>query len=379
MAYKKYSKEEKDDYFNGLTEKVDDYLKDQSQKIIDYLENNGGSKKQVWENPIFSNNAIGNPCTGISYSFENTILLALVMQEKGYKSPHFVTAKQAFDNGMTMEKGTTGHFIIQHFGRKLFALTDKDANGNEVQRFDEDGNPLYAYRRQSKLVKVFNLEQLKGEIPKAWLNEKIKTVLENEEDILAVRDIAIAQSPAPIERKATGYNCYSPTTKKIYMHESENFKSSMHEISTLFHEQAHVTGDEEYYKRECFKRYGESDFFRGQEELVANLTAKKLLQVYGISENHLGENFDANHDVYNNGWGLAVFKQDPMGIFQAADMADRAFKLISGKIDSVLKNIPELSHLVSKKVEVSEDEENSNENDTTIEKKKTIKRTYKRK
>lgn len=369
MAYKKYSDDEKNEYFDDLTAKVDEYLLSQSQKIYDFLESK--QKKQIWENPVFSNNAIGNPCSGITYNFENTLLLSLVMEAKGYKSPHFVTAKQAFDNGLTMDKGTTGHYIIQYFGRKLFPLMDK-VGDQLVPRRDDEGEVVYAYRRQSKLVKVFNLEQLKGEIPKSWVQEKKHIVLENEDEVQGVLDVAIEVSPAPIRRIKAGYNCYTPSTKTISLHESDNFKSRLHEISTLFHEQGHVTGDKDHYKRECFDRYTENDYFRGQEELVANLTAKKMLEVYGMTANHLGENFDSNHDTYNAGWGIHVFKKNPVGIFEAAAMADRACKFLREKIDNKLKTIPELSYLVSVQERVSEDNDES-------ENKKSARKSYPKK
>lgn len=373
MAYKKFSDDEKDEYFNGLTEKVDAYLLSQSQKIYDFLESK--QKKQVWENPVFSNNAIGNPCSGITYNFENTLLLALVMEINGYKSPHFVSAKQAFDNGMSMEKGTKGHSIIQYFGRKLFPLMEKDGE-QKIPRRDEEGNIIYAYRRQAKLVTVFNLEQLTGEIPKAWLQEKKHVILENEDEIRGLIEVAIEASPAKVKRVTSGYNCYRESSKEISLHETDNFKSSLHEISTLFHEQGHVTGDADHYKRDCFKRYSENDYFRGQEELVANLTAKKLLEVYGMNANHLGENFDSNHDTYNAGWGLPVFKKNPQGIFEAAAMADRACKFLCERFDDKLKNIPELSYLVSKKEEIK-DENDDSDNDKKTTKKPYVKRKAK--
>ena len=165
-------------------------------------------------------------------SFENTLLLWLAAKENEYKDSRFVTAKQAFDAGMSMEKGTKGHQIVQRFGMPMFPLFKKDDNGEIIKdpktnkpipERDEDGKVKYIYQRVSKLVTVFNVEQLKGDIPKRWNKSNVKLELENEE-LLGV-EILKEALVAPLKQIAE--NAFIDPSKQ-----SQNSKSSVNKSTS---------------------------------------------------------------------------------------------------------------------------------------------------
>ena len=186
MAKKFMTKEEKQSLVDSYQKKIDEHFLSIVDKVADYFIEESDKNIPIWESDVFEN-SFYNPESGTQYNFENTLLLWLAAKENEYKDSRFVTAKQAFDAGMSMEKGTKGHQIVQRFGMPMFPLFKKDDNGEIIKdpktnkpipERDEDGKVKYIYQRVSKLVTVFNVEQLKGDIPKRWNKSNVKLELE---------------------------------------------------------------------------------------------------------------------------------------------------------------------------------------------------------
>lgn len=356
--------EDKNDLINKYQQEVDAFTLNNASRILDIL--NDGQEIPVWEKPVF-NTFFMNPASGTKFNMENSLLLYMAMKDFNYDKSLFITAKQGFDNGMSMDKGTTGHYIIQRFGMKMFPLSQldsngkpiKDTNGKPIYKRNEEGEIQYLYKRCAKLVKIFNIEQFKGPIPEKWLKYTNATteILTNQEDLDNIKKVVLDSLPLEIVRTIVDGNYYSPSIDKMYIYESRLFKNTLSELSTIFHEWSHATGHKNRLNRESMHKYAESKEYRGYEELVANFSARRLCNYYNLSNNELAESFDQNHDSYDVGWAFRAIKTSPEAIFKAAGDADRAFNLITRTIEPNLKNNKDLKNFLTDKIEAEEGEE----------------------
>ena len=356
--------EDKSDLINKYQQEVDAFTLNNASRILDIL--NDGQEIPVWEKPVF-NTFFMNPASGTKFNMENSLLLYMAMKDFNYDKSLFITAKQGFDNGMSMDKGTTGHYIIQRFGMKMFPLSQldsngkpiKDTNGKPIYKRNEEGEIQYLYKRCAKLVKIFNIEQFKGPIPEKWLKYTNATteILTNQEDLDNIKKVVLDSLPLEIVRTIVDGNYYSPSIDKMYIYESRLFKNTLRELSTIFHEWSHATGHKNRLNRESMHKYAESKEYRGYEELVANFSARRLCNYYNLSNNELAESFDQNHDSYDVGWAFRAIKTSPEAIFKAASDADRAFNLITRTIEPNLKNNKDLKNFLTDKIEAEEGEE----------------------
>jgi antirestriction protein ArdC len=346
--------------------KVNDHLLSVAQKVIDALEKEMKTKKiEPWETSVVST-MYHNPESLTEYNFENSALLYLSSSLGDYKDKRFVTAKQAFDNGMSMERGTTGHKIVQRFAMPISPVfkrdssgqTLKDLSGKAIPDRDDKGKVKYFYKRAEKLATVFNLEQLSGDIPERW-NKKIiqKTELTNESQLRDFIKLLEDHSPAKIQRHNRAENYYVPSQDVIFVSQSDMFRNSMREANTMLHEMSHATGHESRLNRESLKNYST---LRGYEELVANFSARSLGMKYNISSESQTEEFHRNHDAYDASWSKDALNKNPMAIFEAMAEAQRAFNLNVKIIDVNLKNYPELKNLSDKNKEINEQKEAKN-------------------
>lgn len=81
-----------------------------------------------WKKPWFGANFSGQAqnINGRSYNNFNQILLSLVCEKKGYKTPVFVTFKQAQELGSNVKKGEKG------FPVNFYTPVVKDKEGNKI-------------------------------------------------------------------------------------------------------------------------------------------------------------------------------------------------------------------------------------------------------
>jgi antirestriction protein ArdC len=278
-------------------------------------------------------------------------LLWFASKEEDYEDQRFITAKQGFNAGLSMEKGTTGHYIIQRYGIPWGKLNKRDSKGKTIvdpktdkpiPERDENGKIKYMYKRVSKLVKVFNVSQFTGELPKKWELNKNKVELSNESELVAFRDALESSSEVPIRRENSSQNYYIPQKDEIVLSNTELFRNTLYEISTMTHEMAHATGHKDRLDRESIYRYSEDPSFRGFEELVANFSARAMTNKFGLSNNELSESYDKNHDSYDAGWMKHVLEKNPILIFEATKQAELAFRKVLKPLEEKLKENPEL-------------------------------------
>jgi antirestriction protein ArdC len=338
----------KKEMLDNYKKKVNEHLLSVASKVIDTLEKEMKTKNiEPWETSVVSTQ-YHNPESHTEYNFENSALLYMSCVINGYKDKRFVTAKQAFSNGMGMEKGTTGHQIVQRFAMPIYPVFKKspsgeiihDNKGKPIPERDSDGKVKYIYKRSEKLATVFNVEQLKGDIPEKW-NKKIfqKSELANEEQLQSFIQLLESTSPSAIKRHNIAENYYMPKQDTIYISTSDMFRNSLRELNTIFHEISHSTGHESRLNRDSLYNYSEE---RGYEELVANFCARALGMNYNISTEEQVEEFHRNHNAYDSSWCKSAMRKDPMAIFKAMQDAERAYRNVVKFINPELKKYPSL-------------------------------------
>lgn len=340
------TKDEKDAMIVKYQEQIDSHLLSIVDKVSDYFVDDIEKGIPIWESDVFSN-SYRNPESGTHYNFENTILLWDAAEKNNYDDSRFITAKQGFDNGLSMEKGTKGHYIIQRYGMPMFPILKKDDNNQviinpktnkPIKEVDENGKTKYMYKRVSKLVKVFNILQFTGDIPERWNNLDEKITLENEEELVEFKKELENSSQVKIHRTQNEKNYYSPSKDIIMLSNSNMFKNTLSEISVMTHEMAHSTGHGDRLDRESMRKYSQSDAFRGFEELVANFSSRAITDKFGLSNNEFSEAYQNNHDAYDASWMKPVLKENPLLIFEAAKQAELAFKSLLKPLEVNLKN-----------------------------------------
>ena len=352
MAYKKkvkkyLTKEEKNNMIESYQDKIDEHFLSIVDKVADYFTEDNDKGIPIWESNAFAN-PFRNPESGTHYNFENNILLWYASKTEKYDDRRFITAKQGFDEGLSMERGTKGHYIVQRFGMPMFPLNKRDDNGQPIidpktnkpiPERDEKGKIKYMYKRVSKLVKVFNIEQFTGELPNKWKMQE-KSELSNEDELIAFRNALESSSEVKIRRTSEGKNYYLPTLDEIVLANSNLFRSTLNEISTMTHEMSHATGHQDRLDRPSLHRYTEKDSFRGFEELVANFSARAMTDKFGLSNNEMSESYNANHDSYDTSWMKYVLAENPMLIFEATKQAELAYRKILKPLEDKLKLDP---------------------------------------
>jgi len=352
MAYKKktqkfLTKEEKNDMISSYQDQIDEHFLSIVDKVANYFTEDNEKGIPIWESNAFAN-PFRNPESGTHYNFENNILLWFASKTENYNDKRFITAKQGFSEGLSMEKGTKGHYIVQRFGMPMFPLLKKDDSGKPmtdqktgkpVPERDENGKIKYMYKRVSKLVKVFNLEQFTGDLPKKWQMEE-KKELSNEAELVAFKNALESSSEVNIRRTNEGKNYYLPMADEIVLANSELFRSTLNEISTMTHEMAHSTGHKDRLDRPSLYRYNEKESFRGFEELVANFSARAMTDKFGLSKNEMSQTYSDNHDAYDAGWMRCVLAENPMLIFEATKQAELAYRKILKPLEEKIKLDP---------------------------------------
>jgi len=239
-----------------------------------------------------------NVISGKAYQGVNAVLLWGNVGR--FKTPHYVTYKQAMDLGGHVRKGEHGFQIC-----KVLQLVSKPKEGAT----DQEGRAFSTM----KFFTVFNVDQCDGLPASAFETPEIK--LNHTDDRDATIDEFIA---------ATGAN-YSETggDRAFYrggfddfvaMPEFASFKSAALYYSTAFHELGHWTGHGTRLDRQFGKRFGDRAY--AAEELVAELTSAFLCAEFNIDG-------ALQHAEYVGNW-IALLKDDAKAFFTAASAAQKA-------------------------------------------------------
>jgi antirestriction protein ArdC len=239
----------------------------------------------------------GQPYTGI-----NVLLLWSEAVARSFRSPIWMTFKQASDLGAHVRKGETGSTVVY---ASRFTKTLTDTHGDEVER---DIPFLKAYT-------VFCVDQIDG-LPEHYYGRPAAVASTIERNAHA--DAFFANTGA-IVRHGGSMAFYAPLSDHIQMPLIESFRDTDSYVAVRAHETVHWTAPVHRVNRDL-SRYGKDRSERAREELIAELGSCFLCADLGISP-ELEPRPD--HASYLASW-LEVLSSEKRFIFSAAAHAQRA-------------------------------------------------------
>jgi len=208
---------------------------------------------------------MNTPCNALSnrpYSGCNVVLLWMA-QAAGYRTPRYLTFKQALELGGNVRRGEHGTKV--YFVKQLQVA---DRNGEEGE------TRIVPMMRE---YCVFNVDQCEGLPDRVLSAGEIKPRNGDERD--ATIDAFLACSGATI-REGAGEAYYRPGDDFISLPRFHAFKSAAHFYGVAFHELGHWTGHKSRLDRDLRHRFGERAY--AAEELVAELCAAFLSAEFSI-------------------------------------------------------------------------------------------------
>jgi antirestriction protein ArdC len=253
-----------------------------------------------WIKPWSATAGMNTPCNAVTnrpYSGCNVVLLWMAANA-GYRTPRYLTFKQALELGGNVRKGEHGTRV--YFVKQL-QVRDKSTENEEAAR-------IVPMMRE---YCVFNVDQCEGLPDRVVSAGEIKS--RNRDDRDATIDEFLARSGATI-REGAGEAYYRPSDDLISMPPFVAFKSAAHFYGVAFHELGHWTGHKSRLDRDLRSRFGERAY--AAEELVAELCAAFLCAEFSIDG-------DLRHAGYIASW-IGLLKADNKAFFTAASRAQAA-------------------------------------------------------
>jgi antirestriction protein ArdC len=279
-----------------------DLYEDVSRRIVAELE----AGAAPWIKPWSASPGANTPCnaaTNRPYSGCNVVLLWMA-QTAGYRTPRFLTFKQALELGGNVRKGERGTKV--YFVKQL-QVRDKGAEDDTTTR-------LVPMLRE---YTVFNVDQCENLPAHVVTLGDVKPRNVDERD--ATIDEFLASSGATITEGA-GEAYYRPGNDIISLPRFEAFKNAAHFYSTAFHELGHWSGHPSRLARDLRHRFGERAY--AAEELVAELCSAFLCAEFSIDG-------DLRHAGYIQNW-IGLLKADSRAFFTACSKAQAAANYLRG-------------------------------------------------
>ena len=261
-----------------------------------------------WKKPWAMQGAARNFISDKPYKGINAMILNGI-----YKSPFFLTLKQANSLGGKIKKGSRSLPVT--FWSKYYTHRETGAKLTEEQARAIPKN-LVKTRSFLKYYRVFNATNITGiEFPR-WKPQVI-----SEADRIDRCEDTVRQMPLkPVIRHEGNQAYYAPMADMVTMPDIETFFNTEGYYQTLFHELAHSTGHHKRLKRKTIQeqsRFGSEDY--SFEELIAEFTASFVSNTLELQNAQVLENSAA----YIQNW-LSVLKDDKTMLVRASAFAQKA-------------------------------------------------------
>jgi antirestriction protein ArdC len=250
-----------------------------------------------WIKPWSATPGANTPCNAVSnrpYSGCNVVLLWMA-QAAGYRTPRFLTFKQALELGGHVRKGERGTKV--YFVKRL-----------EIRDDEETSTRLVPMMRE---YTVFNVDQCDGLPDIVTAGKPMRVRNPDARDDLA--DQFLRATGADI-REGHSEAYYVPSRDFISMPAFGAFKGADHFYGTVFHELIHWTAHGSRLDRDLKNRFGSRNY--AGEELVAELGAAFLCAEFGFDG-------DLRHAGYIGHW-VEILKADKRAFFTACSQASKA-------------------------------------------------------
>jgi antirestriction protein ArdC len=278
-----------------------DLYADVSARICSELERGA----PPWIKPSSATAGANTPCNAVTnrpYSGCNVVLLWMA-QGAAYRTPRYLTFKQALELGGNIRRGERGTRV--YFVKQLQVRDEAD---------ETDTTRIVPMIRE---YTVFNVDQCDG-LP-ARVVTPGETMPRHRDQRDPTVDAFLACSGANI-REGFGEAYYRPGDDFISMPPFEAFRSAAHFYSIGFHELGHWTGHRSRLDRDLRSRFGERAY--AAEELVAELCAAFLCAEFSIDG-------DLRHAGYIASW-IGLLKADHRAFFTACSKAQGAADYLRG-------------------------------------------------
>ncbi len=223
-----------------------------TDRIVAELERGVRPWVQPWTAPNMAGR-ITRPLrhNGQPYSGINVVLLWSEAVARGFRSPIWMTFKQASELGAHVRKGETGSTVVY---ASRFTKTETDAHGDEVEK---DIPFLKAYT-------VFCVDQIDG-LPEHYYDRPAAIASTIERNAHA--DSFFANTGA-IVRHGGSMAFYAPSSDHIQMPMIDSFRDTASYVAVRAHETVHWTAPAHRVNRDL-SRYSKDRSERAREELIA--------------------------------------------------------------------------------------------------------------
>lgn len=330
----------------GRKNKSDEILKKFADMMVKIIKKaNANNWKKGWMGVNGSIQGLPQNISGRTYSGGNSFFLMFNTAEKGYKTPVYMTFKQAKEQNLHVKSGEKSVPIFK------WGLSIKDENGKRVS--EEDYNAMSQEERATmdvrpfpKMFHVFNIDQTNlEEVNKKRYDAIVARFQTPEQEVKDTEGMYVNEAlDRMFEQKAWHANIqydkpadqafYRPSTDTIVLPMKEQFKlgktpedvyhDGMEYYSTALHEMAHSTGHESRLDRK-FGGQGTDNY--AHEELIAEMTSALVGSTMGFDRKILENN--AN---YLSGW-LNRLRDKPETITTIMTDVGKASDMIIEKVD----------------------------------------------
>lgn len=331
---------------SGRKNKSDEILKKFAGMMVKIIKKaNANNWKKGWMGVNGSIQGLPQNISGRTYSGGNSFFLMFNTAEKGYKTPVYMTFKQAKEQNLHVKSGEKSVPIFK------WGLSIKDENGKKVS--EEDYNTMSQEERATmdvrpfpKMFHVFNIDQTNlEEVNKKRYDAIVARFKTPEQEVKDTEGMYVNEAlDRMFEQKTWHANIqydkpadqafYSPSTDSIVLPMKEQFKlgktpeevyhDGMEYYSTALHEMAHSTGHESRLDRK-FGAQGTDNY--AHEELIAEMTSALVGSTMGFDRKILENN--AN---YLSGW-LNRLRDKPETITTIMTDVGKASDMIIEKVD----------------------------------------------
>ena len=330
----------------GRKNKSDEILKKFADMMVKIIKKaNANNWKKGWMGVNGSIQGLPQNISGRTYSGGNSFFLMFNTAEKGYKTPVYMTFKQAKEQNLHVKSGEKSVPIFK------WGLSIKDENGKRVS--EEDYNAMSQEERATmdvrpfpKMFHVFNIDQTNlEEVNKKRYDAIVARFQTHEQEVKDTEGMYVNEAlDRMFEQKAWHANIqydkpadqafYRPSTDTIVLPMKEQFKlgktpeevyhDGMEYYSTALHEMAHSTGHESRLDRKIGAQ-GTDNY--AHEELIAEMTSALVGSTMGFDRKILENN--AN---YLSGW-LSRLRDKPETITTIMTDVGKASDMIIEKVD----------------------------------------------
>jgi antirestriction protein ArdC len=245
---------------------------------------------------------------GLAYRGVNVVALWVAANERGYRSPFWLTFKQALALDACVRKGERGSFVVFYAEKKSAAAEGTAEEDTEV-----------GVRRILRGYTVFSADQIDGLPDNFYAPPAPEAPLDGREAEL----VALMERVPALVRHGGTRAFYDPRADFINLPERGAFRDLGTYLATRGHELGHWTRAPSRLDRDFGqKRFGDTGY--ALEELVAELCAAILGAVLVFPGEHVED-----HAAYIASW-LTVLDQSPSAFLSAAGKAQAAADYLLG-------------------------------------------------